>query len=128
MLFYVNAYISEVSHIMMIDYPEFPPINLFRSVLRNEPKSAFLYIQLWSMAKKHHPAMELDAGTTTIIMTIKKSSIMDRFFISRTLFRNLLSALAAVGVLKFTNSSEKFIVTLFTAVPSLTTDSSASAT
>lgn len=80
----------------MKDYNEFPPLKYFIRVLKNCPKSAFLYTQLW---KKRSPYMKISAH---------KKDVRKDYLISPTLFRNLLSPLMLLNLIYFTESDEKF--------------------
>lgn len=69
----------------MSSYSEFPPVDLFKQVLRTCPKSALLYASLWKLK------------TSSNKCSINRNEIMEKFHISPTLFRNLLLALVQLG-------------------------------
>lgn len=80
----------------MKDYSEFPPLKYFIRVLKNCPKSAFLYFQLWKKKDKH------------MNLLIRKNEVRREFFISPTMFRNLLSPLMFLNLINFIESEDKF--------------------
>ena len=73
----------------MTDYNEFPPIKCFMRVLKNCPKSALIYAQLWK-TKGDHPTLRID-----------KRDIRKEYFISPTIFRNLLIPLTDLYLVTF---------------------------
>lgn len=80
----------------MNDYNEFPPIKYFTRVLKNCPKSALLYAQIWTKKSKH------------MKIVTKKDEIRKDFLISPTMFRNLLAPLMYLNLIHFVESEEKF--------------------
>lgn len=80
----------------MIDYSDFPPIKYFTRVLKNCPRSALLYLELWK--KK---------GKFMSIVTCKKDIRKD-YLMSPTLFRNLLAPLMFLNLIHFRESDDKF--------------------
>lgn len=80
----------------MTDYTEYPPLKYFTRVLKNCPKSAFLYVQIWKKKEKR-----MNVVTT-------KRDIRKDYLISPTMFRNLLAPLMFLNLIHFTESDEKF--------------------
>lgn len=80
----------------MKDYSEFPPLNYFTRVLKNCPKSAFLYVQIWKKKNKH------------LNLVTNKREIRKEYLISPTLFRNLLAPLMFLNLIHFIECEEKF--------------------
>lgn len=80
----------------MKDYSEFPPLNYFTRVLKNCPKSAFLYVQIWKKKNKH------------LNLITNKREIRKEYLISPTLFRNLLAPLMFLNLIHFIECEEKF--------------------
>ena len=81
---------------IMKDYSDFPPSKYFTRVLKNCPKSAFLYAQLWQKKGKQ---MRLHA---------EKRCVRKEYLISPTLFRNLLAPLMYMNLVNFIESDDKF--------------------
>ena len=80
----------------MKDYSEFPPSKYFIRVLKNCPRSAFLYMQLWKKKDKHDRII------------IKKRDIRRDYLMSPTLFRNLLAPMMFINILGFIEVDDKF--------------------
>lgn len=80
----------------MKDYNEFPPIVYFLRTLKNCPRSAFLYCQLWKKKAKYNRVL------------IQKKDVRKEFLVSPTMFRNLLSPLMFLNLVTFTENDEKF--------------------
>ncbi len=80
----------------MKDYTDFPPSKYFIRVLKNCPKSAFLYIQLW---KKKNKYMNL---------LTEKKDVRKEYLISPTMFRNLLAPLMYLNLVSFIESDDRF--------------------
>jgi hypothetical protein len=80
----------------MKDYSDFPPSKYFMRVIKNCPKSAFLYILLWQKKNKHTS------------LSVQKKEIRKDFLISPTMFRNLLAPLMFLNLIGFMECSEKF--------------------
>jgi hypothetical protein len=80
----------------MIDYSEFPPIKYFIRVLKNCPKSALLYAQMWKKKGKH------------MSLTMEKKDVRKEYLISPTMFRNLLTPLMFLNLIHFIECDEKF--------------------
>jgi hypothetical protein len=82
----------------MNDYNEFPPLKYFLRVLKNCPKSAFLYMQIWKKkGKKMH------------VVTHKKN-VRKEYLISPTMYRNLLAPLMFLNLIDFVECDETFQV------------------
>lgn len=64
--------------------------------LKNCPKSALLYVQIWKNKNKNMNVLT------------KKSNIRKEYFISPTMFRNLLAPLMSLNLIHFIESDEKF--------------------
>lgn len=79
----------------MNDYSDFPPLKYLNRVLKNCPKSAYLYIQLWMNKDKN--------------MNIKatKKDIRKEYLISPTMFRNLLAPLMSLNLIHFVEYGDK---------------------
>jgi hypothetical protein len=84
---------------IMTNYSEYPPIKYFTRVLKNCPKSAYLYVQLWTM-------------DVPLNFTLYKKHIRRDFLISPTLFRNLLAPLASLNIINFTEWPERYRIDL----------------
>ena len=80
---------------IMKDYKNFPPVNYMIRVLKNCPKSAFLYLQIWKKQTKNR-------------LEVKKESIRKDYLISPTMFRNLLSPLMFLNIISFLESDTEF--------------------
>ena len=80
----------------MKGYKEFPPFAYFLRVLKCCPKSAFLYVQMWGKKNKSPGVV------------VNKKDIRRDYFITPTIFRNLLEPLRFLNLLSFTESEEKF--------------------
>ena len=80
----------------MKDYTEFPPLKYFTRTLKNCPKSALLYVQIWQKKDRHMN-----------VVTYKKD-VRKEYLISPTMFRNLLSPLMFLNLIQFIESGEKF--------------------
>jgi len=81
----------------MKDYNEFPPLKYFTRVLKNCPKSALLYVQLWKNNKGKH-----------MNFVMEKKAVRKEYLISPTLFRNLLTPLMFLNLIHFVESEDKF--------------------
>jgi hypothetical protein len=73
---------------MTASYKDFPPLKYFLRVLKNCPKSAFFYVQLWERKYK-------------MSLKVSRDEIRKNFLISPTLFRSLLSPLAYMNIINF---------------------------
>jgi hypothetical protein len=82
----------------MTDYGEFPPLKYFLRVLKNCPKSAFLYIQIWQNRGDH------------FCFVAKKNDIRKDYLISPTVFRNLLASLAYLNVIRICEDDEIYAI------------------
>ena len=81
---------------IMQDYNEFPPIKYFTRVLKTCPKSALIYVQIWTKkGKSRHVAT-------------RKKDVRKEYLISPTMFRNLLAPLAFLNLIHFSENDEKF--------------------
>jgi len=80
----------------MDDYKEFPPAKSFTRVIKNCPKSAYLYMQLWQKRGKH------------MFLTLDKPQVRKDFLISPTLFRNLLVPLMFLNLIRFQENDDRF--------------------
>lgn len=80
----------------MKDYSEFPPSKYFIRVLKNCPKSALLYVQLWKKRGKH------------MSLNVQKKEIRKEFLMSPTLFRNLLTPLMFMNLAGFQESDIQY--------------------
>lgn len=69
----------------MKSYNDFPPYPKFLTVLKSLPRVTYLYCQLWDSREP-----------ITNTLKIKNNRVQRKFFISRTLFRNHISALASL--------------------------------
>lgn len=81
---------------IMLQYRDFPPINYFIRVLKNCPKSALLYIQLW------------EKKGSNVTFGIPKKDIRKDFLISPTMFRNLLAPLMFLNLIIFIENETKY--------------------
>lgn len=80
----------------MTDYSEYPPLKYFTRVLKNCPKSALLYIQLWKNKGKH------------MNLVTEKGNIRKEYLISPTMFRNLLAPLMYLNLIHFVENDGKY--------------------
>ena len=80
----------------MKDYSEFPPLTHFTRVLKNCPRSALLYTQIW---QKKNENMNL---------VTEKRDVRKEYLISPTMFRNLLAPLMFLNLIHFVESDEEF--------------------
>lgn len=80
----------------MTEYSDFPPLKYFTRTLKNCPKSALLYVQMWK-----------NKGKNMTIVT-EKTSIRKEYLISPTMFRNLLAPLMYLNLIHFVESDGKF--------------------
>ena len=80
----------------MIDYNDYPPIKYFTRVLKTCPKSAFLYIQIWKNKSKN------------MLLSAEKKDIRKDFWVSPTMFRNLLAPLMFMNLIHYIESEDKF--------------------
>jgi hypothetical protein len=83
----------------MTDYQNFPPVKLFLRALKNAPKSALLYQQIWEKG--------IEKGQEVRIITYKKF-VRKEYLISPTMFRNLLAPLMFMNLIHFIESDDKF--------------------
>lgn len=72
----------------MHEYSKFPPAHSLKFVLRNKPKSAFLFIKIYE---------NIDSNST--IVSVKKKDIENEYLMSKTLFKNDLLQLQKLGVI-----------------------------
>lgn len=84
----------------MKEYLDFPPQRYFLRVLKNCPKSALLYSQLWKRRDKH------------MMLKPHKKDIRKDYLISPTLFRNLLAPLMFLNLVSFVEGEGKFQIEL----------------
>lgn len=80
----------------MNDYSHFPPFKYFLRVLKNCPKSALLYAQIW-----HHKGKFAS-------LCANKADVRKDYFLTPTLFRNLLGPLMCLNLIHFIESDDKF--------------------
>lgn len=80
----------------MTDYSDFPPIKYFTRVLKNCPKSALLYTQIWKKKDKYDT------------LTTRKIDVRKDYLISPTLFRNLLAPLMLLNLVSLAEGEENF--------------------
>jgi hypothetical protein len=80
----------------MKDYSEFPPLKYFTRVLKNCPKAALLYIEIWRKKSKQ------------MITVIQKKDIRKEYLMSPTMFRNLLAPLMFINLISFNENDEKY--------------------
>lgn len=80
----------------MKEYSDFPPFKYFLRVLKNCPKSALLYIELWQKRGAYSR------------LSIKKRHIRKDFLISPTLFRNLIIPMMFLNVLKYVENDGQY--------------------
>lgn len=80
----------------MKEYQDFPPQKHFLRVLKNCPKSAFLYTQLWKKRSKY------------MTFEIHKKEVRKDFLISPTMFRNLLAPLMFMNLIAFLEGNDGF--------------------
>ncbi len=80
----------------MKDYNDFPPLKYFIRVLKSCPKSALLYVELWKKKGRH------------LSISIRKNNVRREFFISPTLFRNLLAPLMFLNLISFVEGDDSF--------------------
>ena len=73
----------------MSEYNQFPPYKYFMRVLKNCPRSAYLYFHLWKKRGKY------------LSLKIIKKDIRKEFLLSPTLFRNFLGPLAYLNLVSF---------------------------
>lgn len=83
----------------MKDYQNFPPYELFISVLKHYPESALLYRAIW--AKKE----ESDK------LRLPKEELLSKFLISKTVFRNKILSLVDLGLVEVQETAKFFDVT-----------------
>ena len=84
----------------MKDYEDFPPIKYFLRVLKNSPKSALLYVQIWKKSKKKD----------TIV--VKKKDVRKDYLLAPALFRNLLLPLTLLNLINYTEDEVEYIIDL----------------
>jgi hypothetical protein len=80
----------------MNQYSDFPPILTFKKVLQNAPKSAYLFLQLWSSKPP--------SGS----LTIKKEDIHTKFSCTPTIFKNNVRDLSKIDIVKFEQDGENY--------------------
>lgn len=80
----------------MKEYTQFPPAKYFMRVLKSCPQSALLYTQIWKMKDTH------------MCLSANKKDIRKDYLISPTMFRNLLSPLMFLNVIKFIESDGEY--------------------
>jgi hypothetical protein len=85
----------------MKDYYEFPPLKYFARVLKNCPKSSLVYVQIWINKTK-------DSN-----LVVGKKDVRKDYFISPTVFRNLLGPLMLLNLISFTESDGNFQIDIF---------------
>lgn len=90
--------IKKQSHLLrnMQEYNEFPPYKYFTRVLKTCPRSALLYVQIWTKRGRN---MDVHA---------RKKDIRKDYLISPTMFRNLLVPLMFLNLIYFVEDGEKF--------------------
>ena len=84
----------------MSDYSNFPPYKYFSRILKNCPKSALIYIQIWKLKNAR------------MVLVIEKIYIRKDFLLSPTMFRNLITPLMYMGIIKFIEDSKEYRITL----------------
>jgi hypothetical protein len=80
----------------MKDYSNFPDPKHLMRVLKHCPKSAYLYTELWKKKSKSNN------------FSINKKDIRKNYFISPTMFRNLLAPLMFLNLIVFIEKDDKF--------------------
>ena len=70
----------------MLSYDEFPPLPYLMNVLKNCPKAAWIYAQLWA------------ARDSECKVICTRDDVRYTFLISPTLFRNILIYLVDLGL------------------------------
>lgn len=86
----------------MIDYSEFPPIDIFKKILRQEPQAALVFAFLHKMKP-----------TEATQLFIKRNDVKKKFLVSPTLFRNHLLALARAELVTFEETQEVFVIDFY---------------
>lgn len=82
----------------MDDYSHFPPLNLFKRVLKAFPECALLYACLWALKPKCNH------------ISVRRKEVKNHFLISPTIFRNYLIELNRLDLLSFDETSEFFVI------------------
>lgn len=82
----------------MENYNHFPPVKYFIRVLKNYPDSAYVYMLMWARKDKNAKFL------------IKKRDIKKFFFISPTIFKNQLTNLMSLDLIKVADKEDNFIV------------------
>lgn len=88
----------------MNDYANFPPFQLFISILNHSPLSAFLYATLWEQAKEKNCAHVL----------VKKKDTKREYYISPTRFKNQLFELTKWDAVKVRETNQFYEIRLNT--------------
>ncbi len=84
----------------MSEYQDFPPLKSFIRVLKSCPKSAFLYLQIWKMRDED------------LRVDVHKEDVRRHFFMSPTLFLNMLIPLGALALLSLSERPDKIQIRL----------------
>jgi hypothetical protein len=80
----------------MQDYREFPPIKYFIRALKTCPRSAMLYLQIWKSLSNY------------MTLVVPKRDVRKLYLISPTIFRNMLTPLMYLNLLRFSETDEDF--------------------
>lgn len=80
----------------MKEYTDFPPVKYFTRVLKLCPKSAHLYTELWKKKDKY------------MCLQTHKKDVRKEYLISPTMFRNLLSPLSYLSLIRFVENDDEF--------------------
>lgn len=83
----------------MNDYSEFPPINLFKKILRNGPQAALQFVDLWKIRPKSRRKIVID-----------RRDIKTHFMISPTIFKNNLLTLGREEIICFEETKDHFLI------------------
>ena len=82
----------------MSDYKKYPPVKFLEKVLKNEPKTALLYITLWDMKDED------------CRLIVDKSNVREEFSMTATMFKNMCHLIYDQGLLAIKERSGKFII------------------
>jgi hypothetical protein len=80
----------------MKDYNDYPPQKYFTRVLKNCPRCAFIYIQLWKKKDKYSRVIQ------------EKRDVRKDYLMSPTMFRNLLAPLMFLNLINFIEVDDNF--------------------
>ena len=76
----------------------YPPFDNLLQILKNCPKSALLYCQLWELKDSNNE------------VHVDKLKVQDVFCISHTLFKNTCLPIAKDGLISFKKTKLKYVV------------------